>query len=169
MAIQRNSYDGSSAAADPAGNASDITRIAGFIIIDTVVGGISGKGGSFKLDLRKLLSKVMAARNTANAKTIASKKLAAPAGSPIFLEIAPGRNISFINALPAGVTLQESFSPWSDAQIGVLNDEVYYIEYDGSKIKSNKIFPYAGFAFGSATDRIYVELNSAADTTKFYW
>ncbi len=170
MAIQKNSYDGLSAGADPAGDAPVITRITGFIIIDTVVGGISGDNGdNLSLDLTDLLASLTATKPVVHFNPEEQAGLTALTDSVLILEIAPGRNVRFINDLPDGVTLQAEFDLWSDTQIGLLNDEVYHILYDGPKIKNNKIFPYPGFQMRDAADRVYVEINNTADSVKYYW
>lgn len=169
MAIQINSYDGTSPAADPAGNAPEITRIADYIIIDTVLAGISGDGGSSTIDLTELLSGAHAVQPVTYSK-LESESVASSGPDAIsYLEISRGRNVRILSSLPAGVTLQSTFQPWSAAQIGVLDDEVFYIVYNGPKVKNNKIFPYAGYKMTDSGDKIYVELNNTTDTAKFFW
>jgi len=172
MAIQKETYYGKPTTADPAGDTLKLTRIAEFIIIDTVVGGISGDGGtSNMIDLSDLLAKTIrpVTHMDTDIKEDATAALALEDDAKVYLEIAKKQNVRLIKQLPAGVTLLDSFNTWANAQIGVSDDEIFYVTYLGlPKIKNNKQFPYVGYKLTEETDLVYISIDQVTGTISLY-
>lgn len=172
MAIQKETYYGTPPNNDPAGNTPQLTRIAEFIIIDTVVGGISGDGGtSNMIDLSDLLAKTIrpVTHMDTDIKEDATAALALEDDAKVYLEIAKKQNVRLIKQLPAGVTLLDSFNTWANAQIGVSDDEIFYVTYLGlPKIKNNKHFPYIGYKLTEETDLVYISIDQVTGTISLY-
>lgn len=163
MAVQKNSYNGATPAQNPAGTQT-VKRIRDGIIIDTVVGGIAG-GGTEKNDLSALF---LYRASPSGKQGIAI----AAAGSSTYVQITQNRNVTILNSLPPGVTLMETYDQnnnnWSVSQVGIIDDEVFYVSYNGAKIKNNKIFPYEGYKLVQATDFVCLEIDFSTNTAKIY-